>query len=344
MKPKLSIIIPCYGGEKYLDRCMNTIVNQTLKDIEIILIDDGSPDKVPQMCDEWAKKDSRIIVIHKENGGLGFARNSGLNIARGGYVAFVDSDDYVDVSMYNSLMLEAEKSGADAVFCKFYKEQVDGTWTDRKEVADRTEWKGMEIHDFILDIIATAPYIKEERKYSMSVWHSIYRREIIDENKIQFYSERDIVSEDIPFQVDFLLKSKKIVYLPLSYYYYCLNGESLTCTFNHRKYERMKSLFLLLNTKLDKIRGYQLRTDKFFIGYVRSFMLSMFNSDYQEKGAMVRKICDDIIWKEISKRYKPSFLSLYPRLIYNLIIHKQVKSLLLIFQIVCFIKKAKGIR
>ena len=95
MKPKVSIIVPVYNVEKYLDRCMESLLNQTLKDIEIILVDDGSPDNCPQICDEYAKKDSRVKVVHKVNAGLGYARNSGLDVASGEYVAFVDSDDYV---------------------------------------------------------------------------------------------------------------------------------------------------------------------------------------------------------------------------------------------------------
>ena len=86
--PKVSIIIPCYGVEKYLDRCMDSILKQTLNDIEIILVDDGSPDRVPEMCDNYASRDPRIRVIHKPNAGLGYARNSGLEIATGEFVAF----------------------------------------------------------------------------------------------------------------------------------------------------------------------------------------------------------------------------------------------------------------
>ena len=107
--PKISIIVPIYNVEKYLDRCMQSLLNQTLTDIEIIMVDDGSPDRCPQMCDEYAKKDSRIKVIHKSNAGLGYARNSGLEIATGEYVAFVDSDDYVYTQIYESLYVSAKK-------------------------------------------------------------------------------------------------------------------------------------------------------------------------------------------------------------------------------------------
>lgn len=106
---KVSIIVPIYNVEKYLDRCMQSLLNQTLKEIEIVLVDDGSPDNCPKMCDEYAKKDSRVKVVHKQNAGLGYARNSGLENATGEYVAFVDSDDYVDINAYEMSFIYAVK-------------------------------------------------------------------------------------------------------------------------------------------------------------------------------------------------------------------------------------------
>ena len=100
---KLSIIVPVYNVEQYLDECIQSLLNQTLKNIEIILVDDGSPDNSPQMCDEYAKQDSRIKVIHKVNRGLGYARNSGLEISQGEYVTFIDSDDYIDLKAYKTV-------------------------------------------------------------------------------------------------------------------------------------------------------------------------------------------------------------------------------------------------
>lgn len=106
MEKLLSVIIPIYNVEPYLDRCMESIVNQTYKNLEIIMVDDGSPDNCPELCDQWQRKDVRIKVIHKKNGGLSDARNAGLDIASGEYIAFVDSDDFVDLDMYRS-MIEA---------------------------------------------------------------------------------------------------------------------------------------------------------------------------------------------------------------------------------------------
>ncbi len=111
--PKISVIIPVYKVEKYLDKCVESVVNQTYKDLEIILVDDGSPDNCPAMCDEWAKKDSRIKVLHKQNGGLSSARNAGLDIATGEYIGFVDGSDYILPEMYEGLLGAMEKENAD---------------------------------------------------------------------------------------------------------------------------------------------------------------------------------------------------------------------------------------
>lgn len=116
---RVSVIVPVYGVEKYLDKCVSSIVNQTYNDLEIILIDDGGVDKCPLMCDEWAKKDSRIVVIHKENGGQGVARNSALDIATGDYVLFVDGDDYIDENMVQRLIDATENGRYDVAICHF---------------------------------------------------------------------------------------------------------------------------------------------------------------------------------------------------------------------------------
>lgn len=117
MNPKVSIILPIYGVEKYLSRCMDSVLNQTLRDIEIIMVDDESPDSCPKMCDDFAAQDSRIKVVHKKNGGLGYARNSGLDVATGEYVAFLDSDDFVELDAYEHLYNAAKKTKCRCCFC-----------------------------------------------------------------------------------------------------------------------------------------------------------------------------------------------------------------------------------
>lgn len=336
--PKVSIIVPIYNVEKYLDRCMQSLLRQTLKEIEIILVDDGSPDRCPQMCDEYARMDARVKVIHKENAGLGFARNSGLDIARGEYIAFVDSDDYVERSMYEDLYREAVKSDADVVFAGFKTETQPGIWRDSNEVSQRTEWNGEGVEEFMLDMIACAPYVKQERKYQMSVWHSIYRTSIIREKNLRFLSERDVASEDLPFQVDFLQCTKKVVYLPESYYYYCLNGTSLTASFKPEKYDSFRLLYNVLNEKIVHSDEHKLRTARFFIGYVRGQILHMISSNYKNCIPEIRKICNDSLWKEVSVFFFPSYLPYYPAIVYKLILLKKYKGVFWICKIVNCLK------
>jgi len=117
VQEKVSVIVPIYKVEKYLDRCIQSIINQTYKNLEIILVDDGSPDNCPKMCDDWAKKDNRIIVIHKQNGGLSDARNFGLDVATGEYVTFVDSDDLLSITFIEKLVEISKEYNAEIVSC-----------------------------------------------------------------------------------------------------------------------------------------------------------------------------------------------------------------------------------
>ena len=121
--PLISVIVPVYKVERYLPECMESLVNQSYQNLEIILVDDGSPDACPQLCDEYAAKDSRVVVVHKENGGLASARNAGLDVARGEYVAFVDSDDTIAPQTYAEMMAMALRENLDIVCCEISRVQ-----------------------------------------------------------------------------------------------------------------------------------------------------------------------------------------------------------------------------
>lgn len=120
MKDKISVIIPVYKVENTLDACIESVVNQTYENLEIILVDDGSPDSCPKKCEEWAEKDSRIVVLHKKNGGLSSARNLGLYNVTGDYVAFVDSDDFLDLTAYEKMLNKMKKDNLDVVLCNYW--------------------------------------------------------------------------------------------------------------------------------------------------------------------------------------------------------------------------------
>lgn len=273
-RPAVSVIIPVYNVEKYLDRCMQSVLNQTLRNIEIILIDDGSPDDCPRLCDEYANKDDRIKVIHKQNGGLGYARNSGLEIATGEYVAFVDSDDFIDVQMYKSLYSMAKKEDADAVYsnCKLYR---NGVAAVREDVKEDTFFRTKdEVEQFLLDYVAPLPEEKHDVKYMMSVWRAVYRMSIIKENNIRFLSERDILSEDMPFNIDFLKCSTKVVYLKDAFYNYCLNPSSLTQHWTVEKNDKRQRLFECIEQRMNYLPDYELHFQRFIIMNLRHTLSS----------------------------------------------------------------------
>lgn len=306
MSSKVSIIVPCYGVEKYLDRCMRTLVNQSLQDIEIILVDDVSPDKVPLMCDEWAKKDARIKVIHKsKNEGLGFARNTGLEVATGEYVAFVDSDDFVDVKMYETLYRKANESNADAVYCNcmFYKDEEHQR--PRMDVIEETMFDGREqVDDFLLDIVGPNPECSHDVKYMMSVWHAIFRKDIFDKHNVRFVSERQLISEDLVFDIDYLHHCNKVVYLPDALYYYCDNGASLSRKVDKTRYERNKQFLVAIEEKLAAIFPYERYILHFQRQQIHRLIFSIDQSiKISELGLTLDNVLKDGAWDILLKTY-----------------------------------------
>ena len=306
--PKVSIIVPIYNVEPYLDRCMQSLLKQTLKDIEIILVDDASPDNCPSMCDNYAKQDSRIKVIHKKNEGLGFARNSGLEIATGKYIAFLDSDDFVDISMYEKLYSTATEYNLDTVFCGF--NQYDSHHIKSKqEVSTLTIYKSKDIKDkVLLNMIAGNPEQKEDRTLFMSVWHAIYSNKLIQKNKIRFCSEREIISEDIIFDIDYLTQAQRIAYIPDCLYYYCLNTNSLSRIFRKDRNDKIITMYKKLTMKAEELNwqsNEKLRIMRLFIGYSRNAMIDLCNSNlkFMVKMNLLRQICSNDIWEDILNKY-----------------------------------------
>ena len=224
-QPKISIIVPVYNVEKYLERCINSLRNQSLGDIEIILVDDFSSDLSPQICDKAAESDFRIKVIHKVNEGAGKARNAALQIATGKYIGFVDSDDFIDRDMFKTLYEKAEKYGSDLVMSGVLF--VDGNMFSQQGECIRKTYFDKDTHfeteeelkKLRLGIVGALPEDADDSKYGMSIWKNLFRREIITENNINFQSEREMLSEDALFMIDYIFcikranKTKKSKYL-----------------------------------------------------------------------------------------------------------------------------------
>jgi len=203
---KVSIIVPIYKVEKYLDKCIQSILSQTFKDFELILVDDGSPDKCGIMCDNYANVDRRVKVIHKENGGLSSARNRGLNIASGKYIAFVDSDDWIEKSMYEALYTMAEQYDADIVQCNYVKafNENIGLGNNGGSIRILDNFKALE------------NLFNENASQAVVTWNKIYKKYLF--NDVTFPVGK--IHEDNFTTYKLLYKSKKVVLLDEMLYYY----------------------------------------------------------------------------------------------------------------------------
>ncbi|BES66421.1 hypothetical protein SANA_28600 [Gottschalkiaceae bacterium SANA] len=204
MQVKISVIVPVYNVEQYLEKCIESILAQTIKDLEVILVDDGSRDRSGMICDTYQALDERIIVIHQNNQGLSCARNRGLEIAKGEFVGFVDSDDWVDEDMYQTLLVEFEQAGIDIVQCgikSIYHDRIEKVRNESSRVLSNEEALYMHM---------------QNKQYSPSVWNKLFRHEVITD--IRFQAGK--IHEDYYFQYRALLKTDQVVLLE-------------TCKYNH---------------------------------------------------------------------------------------------------------------
>ncbi len=210
---KISVIVPVYGVEKYLREAVDSILNQTMNDLEIILIDDGSKDNCPQIIDEYAKKDDRIIAIHKENGGYGHTMNVGLERAAGEYIAVLEPDDYIDSKMYEDLYNIAKEFNSDIVKSCFY----DNLQAKEEQRILKAKWAHDEIpQNRSFKITECALFLR----YHPSIWSCIYKKEFLDKNNIRFVEAPGSGWTDNPFQVQTMCLAERINYTPNAYYYW----------------------------------------------------------------------------------------------------------------------------
>ncbi len=232
-KSKVSVIVPVYNVENYLKRCVESLTRQSLADIEILLIDDGSTDRSGELCDELAKTDVRISVYHKENEGQGIARNAGLQKATGTYVVFLDSDDYYDPDTCRELFALMEHTQADLCCYGYQIETQDRQAVRVPNITDR-EYVGEAFRkEFVPHYFGDQPEKDELRGFSSCM--SIFRREIIEEHNISFPSEREYLSEDTIFSLRFCEHANKAVTTSRIYYHYCQNPNSFSQTFHKER-------------------------------------------------------------------------------------------------------------
>lgn len=220
MKPKVSIIVPVYRAEQYLKRSVSSILNQTFTNFELILVDDGSPDSCPQMCDDLAKIDSRIVVVHKENGGASSARNVGLSVARGDYIGFVDSDDWIEPEMYSDMYNLVVSNNADMAICEIQKENSREKCTNPKVEI----WNQQRCFEHFFRV--------NGENDTHSIWNRLIKKELL----INFNFIEGKMNEDVHACYYFAANCQTTIYISAPYYHYTMNLQGVTnSTFTIKK-------------------------------------------------------------------------------------------------------------
>lgn len=220
--PQVSVIVPVYKVEKYIRRCIDSILNQTYSDFELILVDDGSPDECAAICDDYAAKDERIRVIHKENGGVSRARNAALNVVTGKYLTFCDSDDYWEQGWLESLYTSIAVSGVDSVTAGYQCVSEKGELLRTRE-CEYNKYDFARIEDKLV-FLSTKVF---RNVLGWAVWGRIFRTSIINEHHIRFCETCGNFAEDLGFVVEYTLCSTSAISIESTGYCYLQRQESM---------------------------------------------------------------------------------------------------------------------
>lgn len=282
---KISVIVPVFRTQRYLANCIESIMRQDYKNLEIILVDDGSDDNSPEICDQYKEKDDRIVVIHQKNRGLSNARNTGLDIATGNYIGFVDSDDYIDPDMYSVLMDNMKRTGADVGICGFY--QWDKAGDKKNTLKEELSVYGQQ------EIIERFFRINQQKDY-FAVWCCLYSRCVLE--NVRF--TEGIINEDVDFKYRIFLNSHLVCETTRELYAYNIGNISIT-----RMALRPKDLDLFVAWKKvisyakDKNPEY-LKAAKF--NYIRSNLTllikyTMFGiSGFEDENIIIKKLSNNL--------------------------------------------------
>lgn len=231
ISPLISVVVPVYNSEKYLHRCIDSILSQTYKNLEVLLIDDESPDSSGKICDEYAEKDQRVTVIHQKNMGTGPTRAKGVEIAHGDYIAFVDNDDYILPDMYETMLKVIIMNEADVCACQWNYEYKDGS---RVFTKDNKNTKMLGIHNSVewekflyRDVLSGSINAWYHNGMVCLVWNKLYKRDLL----VGFSASRDRAEDD---ELNDFVNSQrcKIVVIPQEFYIWCENQQSVS----HQKF------------------------------------------------------------------------------------------------------------
>ena len=333
-KIDISIIVPVYNNEKYLKRCLDSILNQTYKNFEVILVDDGSIDSSSKICDEYSNKYSNIKVIHKKNGGLGNARNKGLEFAKGKYIKFIDSDDYIRSDHLKNLHDAIEKYESDAVLSG-YTRVTNGNEIIKSNIFSRKIFEGDKIlNEIVPCFIGTNP--GQNDYIEMSVCMALFKREIIQKNKIKFKSERNFISEDLVFDLEYYPKCNKVCFSNDVGYCYCDNENSLTTKYREDRFEKQVYLSKYVEDITKKLKIYDCSKQRIFNTLISIARYSIkLEVKYVNQNTFtkvinnIKKICNNDYLINAFKNYNNDYVPLKNKCV-NFLIRKKMVYLLYI--------------
>lgn len=263
----ISVIVPVYNVEQYLDRCLTSLVRQTYSDLQIILVDDGSTDGCAGMCDAWAKKDPRILTVHQSNQGLSEARNAGLRLATGRYLAFVDSDDFVEPNMYRYMVEAMERTGSDIAACGRYRFDNE---TGNRRIMHTCRKESVFSTEEAIGALLCGGEMEE------TVWDKVFKAELF--RGISF--PKGEINEDIAVTPEVFAGADRIVGVDRAFYYYCINSGSIT----HRPFGEKKLVVAKhISDTSEYIRGHFPSLEQSLRVFRARYSISQLFAFYQKK-------------------------------------------------------------
>lgn len=329
----VSIIVPIYNVEKYLHRCLDSLINQTYKNLEIILVNDESPDNSSVICEQYKSNDSRIILINKKNGGLSDSRNFGLEISQGDYILFVDSDDYIERNMVENLLNVVVSENLDIAICGYYADFVDENEqivSSRKEVGILGKFHKESFFEIPLDIrvVGILGY----------AWNKLYKRSIIERCSLRFVKDLSLV-EDIVFNEKYLSNCDTIAFIDEAYVHYMQRSrKTLGSKFYYNYYDLKKIAITSVENILKEWKKSREEVDNIknemnfdaIKATVKSLSVST-NYGQKEKVKYLKLLLEDDELKVSLQRFNPKDKK--DKIIKFLLIKQQLRLLVAIYQI-----------
>lgn len=325
--PRISVIVPAYNAQDCLEKCIESLLNQSFKDFEIIVIDDGSKDATPAICDKWAARDSRVRVLHKENGGVSRARNSGLDMARGELISFVDADDHILPDAYETMLKAMEAHGADTALCNFMAEAPDGTLSPYGDhipggFRSETETKDMIVRSLLCDRLAAL--------FNGFVWCYLFDRKSVEDNKIRFTGA---YLEDELFLIEYFSLGHTLAVCDEELYRYCLNPASVTRKYLKDYPETFRVSFEIKKALVEKY-SISVAPDWEHTTTWAGLLIAVANefapgnpADKTQKVKNLRALCCEGVFAPSVKAYKPEGMGRNKTVVATLIRMKQYRLL-----------------